>query len=723
MSNNKVRVEITGDASGFRRAVDQAGGSLKRLSYDLGKVQAVASSALSFAGLGGAASVAGLLTVAKSAADTADAFSKMSQRTGESVETLSRLAYAASLNDATNKELEKGLLSLSKRMAEGNKAFDALGISVRSADGQLRRSGEVFSDIADRFADMPDGAEKSAAAAALFGEEMGARLIPTLNNGSKGLKQMADEADRFGKTISGRQAQLAAEFNDNLTRLQSLSQGVSVAIGSSLVPAMNDMAEAFLSAYRDSQAFAGDASMETWAETSVRAIGFVVDAFDGVGRVVRIIGVGIASFAASVTEALSGNLAGARDVMRAAREDAQRILDEPLFSRRLQTQMSPESRERREVEANAKRREDLEKQLTAAVERESKLRQVAAGKASDEILKADTENTNKQIENQHKLRDALVAAYRTSVEEAKKASEESKKLLQSAADALTNRQKQARDKRESGLPQEERDALSRRRAEDLISQSNRAATFAQNAAFDGRTEVAKRNAEEALKIAQEAASEAERIGDNETAARLLEQIGEAESAAIKAQAQLAKQQQTEIEQRAQAQLAQIALINAELDKIQQKKIEIDIAEAASAVSEIQRQLAAIPDTKTVTIRVQQETAGGDVQGFAFGGIVRGPGTGTSDSILARLSNGEGIVNARAVRHYGADLIDRLNRMQLPRFAHGGVVGRGPTQGSSGRPLNLVWPDGSSSQVSASEDVARQIERAFNRAALRRGGRK
>jgi tape measure domain-containing protein len=59
--------------------------------------------------------------------------------------------------------------------------------------------------------------------------------------------------------------------------------------------------------------------------------------------------------------------------------------------------------------------------------------------------------------------------------------------------------------------------------------------------------------------------------------------------------------------------------------------------------------------------------------FATGGILRGPGTGTSDSILARLSNGEGIINARAVQHYGAGLVHQLNRLQLPRFAEGGIA--------------------------------------------------
>lgn len=47
-------------------------------------------------------------------------------------------------------------------------------------------------------------------------------------------------------------------------------------------------------------------------------------------------------------------------------------------------------------------------------------------------------------------------------------------------------------------------------------------------------------------------------------------------------------------------------------------------------------------------------------GFAEGGVVRGPGTGTSDSILARLSNGEGVLTARAMSYVGEDWLNQLN---------------------------------------------------------------
>lgn len=63
---------------------------------------------------------------------------------------------------------------------------------------------------------------------------------------------------------------------------------------------------------------------------------------------------------------------------------------------------------------------------------------------------------------------------------------------------------------------------------------------------------------------------------------------------------------------------------------------------------------------------------------AGGGIINGAGTGTSDSILARVSDGEYIVNARATAHH-RPLLEEINAGRLPAFAKGGMVGAAPTR--------------------------------------------
>jgi len=104
-----------------------------------------------------------------------------------------------------------------------------------------------------------------------------------------------------------------------------------------------------------------------------------------------------------------------------------------------------------------------------------------------------------------------------------------------------------------------------------------------------------------------------------------------------------------------------------------------------------------------------------------GGVVRGPGTSTSDSIPALLSNGEGVITARGVDMLGGPAgIAFLNQRALrghrrvPRFADGGVVAAatGPAVGG---------PAGALVTVEASTDlVVKQVERGPGLRAIIRG---
>ena len=101
------------------------------------------------------------------------------------------------------------------------------------------------------------------------------------------------------------------------------------------------------------------------------------------------------------------------------------------------------------------------------------------------------------------------------------------------------------------------------------------------------------------------------------------------------------------------------------------QISADTSQASAAI----QGLFSYWSSKTITLRVAAQQSRVD-PGYAVGGRVVGPGSGTSDSILARLSNGEFVVRAAAVEHYGADLLHQINAM---RFADGGLVSRAAPQ--------------------------------------------
>jgi len=76
------------------------------------------------------------------------------------------------------------------------------------------------------------------------------------------------------------------------------------------------------------------------------------------------------------------------------------------------------------------------------------------------------------------------------------------------------------------------------------------------------------------------------------------------------------------------------------------------------------------------------STGGPVGHFADGGSIAGPGTGTSDSIPAMLSNGEYVINAASTKKYRS-VLDAINTGNLSHFAGGGAVGSVQSSASSG----------------------------------------
>ncbi len=215
------------------------------------------------AGLGSALSVGAFAAMITSVANAADELGKLSQKTGVTVEDLSRLRYAAELSAVSNEQLSTGLRMLAKGMSEAATgtgaaadAFAAMGVEIKNTDGTLRTTREVLDDVSTRFASYADGAEKSALAQRLFGRS-GADLIPLLNSGASGLREMSDESDRLGRTISTDLARASADFNDNLTRIKSSAQGVTVQIAGPLISALASLTTEFLRALQAGDSFFG----------------------------------------------------------------------------------------------------------------------------------------------------------------------------------------------------------------------------------------------------------------------------------------------------------------------------------------------------------------------------------------------------------------------------------------------------------------------------------
>lgn len=239
----------------IQSAVNKA--DLAKFSESLGKARSdIGSFVRNVAILGtaitaavGGASVA-LLDVAKSSGEAADQAGKAAQSAGVTTQAYTELAFAAKMSNLEQADLDAGMSKLNKTLgaaANGSKSalelFKKLGVSIRDSAGNLRTPDAVLLDLADAFSKLPDGALKSALAIQLFGKS-GAKLLPFLNEGKKGLIDLGAEAKALGVTLTDVQAKIGDNLGDALDSVSAAAGGVKLQLGLIFAPAITQAATA-----------------------------------------------------------------------------------------------------------------------------------------------------------------------------------------------------------------------------------------------------------------------------------------------------------------------------------------------------------------------------------------------------------------------------------------------------------------------------------------------
>ena len=246
ITDRELIVKMSVDSASYRKGMEECKKQAAELGKELKELRETGMHALE--AFGAVEAVAKLKEMVMSSVELAENMGKMAQKTGVSTEELSRLSYAANLADVSTDALSIGLKKLAKNAtdaASGSKEqaahFQAIGVATKDAHGKIRPLDELLGDVAEKFAGYEDGAAKSALAQQIFGKA-GADLIPLLNMGRDGLREMGDEAKRLGVIISGEQAERAERFNDTLKKIGEHSKASALALTDLLLPSLQRLA-------------------------------------------------------------------------------------------------------------------------------------------------------------------------------------------------------------------------------------------------------------------------------------------------------------------------------------------------------------------------------------------------------------------------------------------------------------------------------------------------
>lgn len=244
------------------------------------------------------------------------------------------------------------------------------------------------------------------------------------------------------------------------------------------------------------------------------------------------------------------------------------------------------------------------------------------------------------------------------------------------------------------------------------------------------------------------------IRAGERAKSLISEIDKAGGSSADVLGYLAKQVKALQDQAAvgaeQAEQARLATVQEAINKLRTdaewlKTINVGFDEAGAAAS-MDQLVAALQEklkNNPVVLPVVTVPAGGsgaddkrsaeilgELPKKATGGKLRGPGTGTSDSILMWGSNGEWMIRQRAAQYYGDSFMNAINNMQLPRYAMGGAIGESASRATAGlssavqdralQPAFFNIPGVGQVPVQIDRATSRTLEKKLRREALKVG---
>ena len=210
----------------------------------------IKTAAKSLAGiLAGAFTVDAIVDFARAQFDAAVELDNMAKAVGLSAQQLGALQLEAKKAGLETDRIADAMSGLNEKLldaAAGGKDakafFDALGMSVVDATGQVKNADVALQDIATAFAGMADGATKSAIASELMGDA-GAELIPILNQGGAALRANAQAAIEMGAVLSDQTIGQVRLLKSEMAQTGAVVDAAKNSIMAGLLPTLTNLGQ------------------------------------------------------------------------------------------------------------------------------------------------------------------------------------------------------------------------------------------------------------------------------------------------------------------------------------------------------------------------------------------------------------------------------------------------------------------------------------------------
>jgi hypothetical protein len=264
-------VNLEANIASFTRDMNRAS---QQTEQAMSRMQSAASGVTNvLRALGGAIAVGTIVSeVNKTISALAD-LDDMAQKTGASVENLSKLGKVAMATGVDFGSVDGAIVKLAKNLTEidekGNttaKALKAIGISA--ADIKNQDPAQVFVTIANKLQGYEDGAGKVALATDLMGKSA-ADLLPYMNDVSEIIDKFSgDSADAAAK---------ATVLQDSLGQMRVKYEELKTEILIGALPAATDFIQAIMDTTREANKLTDGTTVDSWADEAAIGLARVAD--------------------------------------------------------------------------------------------------------------------------------------------------------------------------------------------------------------------------------------------------------------------------------------------------------------------------------------------------------------------------------------------------------------------------------------------------------------
>jgi hypothetical protein len=232
---DELLIKLGIDPSGVSTGAKKAEKELSGLGNSFNGLRSAAGAAVGF--IGGAVTINAFKNLIKQSLELGESIAKLSSKFQTSIENTQKWAYAAQQSNTPVEALASSMRLLSVAMVEtakkGNsevaQAFKSIGVSVKDANGNLKDTNVVFSEVITALSDMAPGAERTALAVKLLGRGA-AELNPLLDQGSKGIKNLYDGASKMGQVLDTETIKALDATGDSIEAMQKAGANF-VAVG------------------------------------------------------------------------------------------------------------------------------------------------------------------------------------------------------------------------------------------------------------------------------------------------------------------------------------------------------------------------------------------------------------------------------------------------------------------------------------------------------------